>query len=56
MSYIKRDTAVETLAEASGIDLAAAWLVYDRVGLPALEKTLQALGYTFARDCKGWVR
>lgn len=56
MTEIKRDTAVQTFSTASGIDLAAAWLVYDRVGLPALEKTLQALGYTFSRDRKEWVK
>lgn len=56
MSYIKRNSAVETLADASGIDLSAAWLVYDRVGLKALENTLHALGFTFSRDKKAWVK
>lgn len=56
MSHIKRDTAVETLAKASGIALDAAWLVYDRTGLKAVEKGLNGLGYTFSRERKEWTK
>jgi hypothetical protein len=56
MSEIKRDTAVFLLAEKSGITIDAAWLVYDRTGLNAVEKGLNGLGYTFQREQKGWVK
>ena len=56
MTEIKRDTAVKTLAKASGIDLDAAWLVYDRTGLKAVEKGLNGLGYTFSRERKEWTK
>lgn len=57
MSEIKRDTAVWLFAESTGITIEDAWLTFDTEGgLPALEKRLGALGYTFQRESKGWVK
>lgn len=57
MTEIKRDTAVQTFAETTGISLDDSWMVYDTEGgLKALETRLAALGYTFSRDRKAWVK
>lgn len=57
MSHIKRDTAVQQFAESTGITIDESWLEYDTAGgLPALEKRLNALGYRFERERKGWVK
>jgi hypothetical protein len=56
MSELKRDQAVKVFALIIGSD-DLAWSSYaSDGGLPALEKRLNALGYVFSRERKGWTK